>query len=1483
MLFVKTGFERFNDAPLTPIVISQFNQWNLMDFSIVINLPAFCGLKDFEALLKKWYSKSKSASIQKVEFDFSILEWIGTLQTSLLYGWITEIARESPRKVSIKTGEKPSRGCGYLASFSFFTQLTRCGVSVPPILISEGASFFGFFHTFSTSNELTLYEEALLANENKSKLWPHSSDLALVKDDTLKDILLRELVDNGFIHGEGLNVRFVASEFPSDPNRKAHRILNRLDGRAYVEVVTSDSGQGILNKLTVPKGYEPDVIVSSHSLTESERTIAYAFEFSSTGDEVGRQARINNLLQGGGKDIEFVASGLWYVMRLAKKYAAQILVRTGTILVSLDCTGKKVVVESIQNQVHIPGTHIVFRCPRDSQPIAARTQMPLTTSTVRQVTAVALAGIREQTSSDAEFILRALEKIETQLAKRIGEAITVILFDGLCVDHKAFSLLVMSIGAMERRGRPLLLAGLRRELLDSAQEEWRRIHSSSWKNQSGLRHAVTHQGVGMIGEDLISFGNFGDDAQPESTTIKKHANSHVGFVISEDDALAYYEKSLVAVLEERFDKPPIRHVGDENVRYYLIEKKYYTLEFFELAKLERETATYVYAESWLSFVLQQQKVGVVFVIAEPLFGLAKNTANKLPGCKWFYATEGNDLSSFIQSILAKTRGKKLMLLTDVICRANQFQRYLSKTGSLDEIILGCLIDGRSCEEKHNYLSIDRTNQPSPVHIFSAMRHPIQTIDNLPSGVDFRSIRIVDPITHRPTSYDCLDKPHFSPNDILKYAVQSKAMFHGHFEFQGKHYQDFIFFKRLFPFITNDLYSFWQNALNDLASKCKLDKKDVAAFYLDEKRGWEQIIVEFLATSGVASYSSISRTDLTAPPDSTAPPSQSDPNKISSNKSGLWFILPAITNGETVRLCLEYGRRLTPDFIYVSIILGRLDSARLSFYQNITQYDGIPVTIAVLGHLPLPAAPSASSCSICEIEAHIDRLAARVNNRMELSRVLSERRKKYHLAEITLQSLEKKEATAISETQMERILLRTLIEQAPRNFESRKELTTLLDTMGSNGLHQLIEVVGEDFLSPRLSAETVERVIYTRFDHSREYAANLFATPTSVETEVLITLDLLLGCERLFPNVLPSYFKQILTQAVNHKNQRLVEDMVFCALLNPEKYAMALSDGMSDGVRGELGCRLLADIRDHTWSALDSDSLVEAFVDLFDFLQRSTEWGTTIDILKKSLQAEAMHRSNQGVANTELSEHHFYEINSFFIKGIEPLDGYLSKLQSSGGRQSVCLWQAIQIENPNIEGVVDTMHRTRGDLQSILRTHTATIDDALRLIIDIQYAGGELKRCLERLYTNPIDVKFDIEEIRRNAVWASENFDVIFEISSNQPGLLIGRDDLRKCIFHVVDNVDARVIELIQDEPTSKYRVEFIFGGITQDGKASEMLIRSNIPWDKDLIPSGGMKEFAKICKRYGAVYELDVKDEEGEHQYIRVIFRIMEAKVRHGH
>lgn len=1424
----------------------------------VIAFPETCDLFGFEEFLSRRDSFTLAPNC--VTFDFTRLQWIGILQLSVIFGWIWDL-RHAGKQVAILMPPTISEAAAFLATTSFCYEVQKIGCSLPSSPSTPRPFGLAAFKVFESQEALSAYERALTAPSGPQIHLGSAADAPLIKEGAFRTILLHELGDNTFQHGGGVAVRYAVSVHPASPDRSSHPFLSAFDGRPYLEVVVSDSGRGLLRKDL--RGQMPNDYLPSYALKGNRRvskdaiTAAFAFEFSSTRDPETRRQRLTKMLDSATELTNVVATGLWYVAGLMRHYGGQILVRTGALLVNIDFSNPREpngTLNARSTLRSLRGTHVWIRVPRDARhvtPIKHAVPHPRRFA-LRAKIVVNLEEASIAAPTPAGFIQSAERRIEEALLKAQKERIPVVslLCDGLNVDHKAFSVLLTQIAVTPRRGRALVMLGVKREVLIGAREQWERIQRQRKAENMSMSGLYGHVAFVLVAEDLSEQVIYGDKTLNDSTILTFNDEHGNGFELSVNDVADLYHSALKLALIDFLNRPPVRHPDGY---YYLIEEpKYYTRQFYEIRRVLSSAIARALCMAYFTYLLSKHNVGAIYTIAEPMEELVDAMQGIRAGTKWFKRVTGRETSSFVEAIHQKPPGTKLFVLTDVICTGSEVRRFLVKAPDLNDLVVGCFVDGR--QKQFDYLSIDRQDRSHTVAVESVLRLAIEPIYDIPHGTDPSKILIVDRKTHAPTTYDFIQPPTLLPEELLELAHGCGALRTGHLVFGGKHYTIFIVLAVLVPAMHDRLVNLWDGKLAQF-DRTAVEPQSLVVLYVDEERGWESLVPQYFSTKTNVRCARLSLDELEAPP-----PSREHGNKEKVQE--VWLVLGVMAYGDTASRALEYvSRRFAAQKISVIVLIARMDTTRLSFWQNITSYKSIKVHFDILSYLPVEAYDATTSCPFCNLNARIDVILGLTESYGSLYRLAEARARLFAVSEVQMSNQSVGRPSPQEATAREPCILKSLYRDALRSVTRRKDLDAKLARGGA--IEALLPTFGEDVFSPGLSPHDrvgeLQRILYNSHDALKAHAEALL----SGEAPQPPSIQDLLAISALYPDLLEQYIVRTIRRALLRNNQALCEDLTFLALLRPSVSSGLVLDAVAWEPSDEWARQLKADIVAFPhW--IRANRAVEAYLDLVWLLKRSTPWNEKLAAL--GLAVKVGDHTDEQIATL---------YRSLYGDGIRRVFALISQLKVSDitdNRGS--LWSALRVVAPNVDNTVERLTVTCDKLRNLVfyKDSADIRDQRLATISNLVDEGKALREQLELLYLNPIDVQRALQR-PDGTIPLSNLIKISILVDPGAVSVLTSLEDLKMSLLAVLENAERCVSEMETDEADSYWlEVKFLGGG---NGSEGVMTIRDNLPWKSAIQPTGGLQQFADYCLRYSAIHTFNPVSDD-QYLRIRVQYRTMD-------
>ncbi len=308
----------------------------------------------FEQILNECYRATRLKKTAKVKFDFSNVTWCDIFALSLLSLWILEL--KSQNKEIIFKFPIDSDVYNFLIDYRFkefldnkkIEQENTGTVKTPPKRTEKNAPYFPL--TFLTEESFKRILEDLYYGNRLKIVLNDIKDAEIVDKGAIRDIVLKELGDNIFLHGNGRFAHIIMTKFGSDTPEKAklwaESILNRVSelekpffqklyGQPFLALVISDKGDGI-HRTLVNSYRDDDVIHIKKDKPTQCDILEYAFLYHSTRRPIGeRIGAIKKIISNEAKDFP-PPTGLYRLKEVVREFHGFLYLRSGSSIICYD-------------------------------------------------------------------------------------------------------------------------------------------------------------------------------------------------------------------------------------------------------------------------------------------------------------------------------------------------------------------------------------------------------------------------------------------------------------------------------------------------------------------------------------------------------------------------------------------------------------------------------------------------------------------------------------------------------------------------------------------------------------------------------------------------------------------------------------------------------------------------------------------------------------------------------------------------------------------------------------------------------------------------------------------------------------------------------------------------------------------------------------------------------------------------------------------
>ncbi len=926
-----------------------------------IELPPRVTLAVIERVLRKNFASSVEAS--SVEVDASQVEWIGYYPATVLFSWLAPIAlQQVPVSLKLPSHERLSKQLRTtLIDSGIATQLEEYGVRVVPPWPSNPPR--GIPLTVPNSRENVPVDLSSRCTNLIERLRPDAALVPIIQQ--LFDVVVFELLDNAFEHGEGRLVHYgvnIATSSGPDPanqtrpDRGVSQGFMRVypKGTPYAEIYVGDLGPGIEHTAPdPPEGYVPP-FSTTRSLTKEQARIAYAFEFSTTRDQGRRAKKFQELLDASGNpQLNAVATGLFGVYALLRATRGQLIVRTPTTIIGVDSLDRRskprassLAPSDISALASLPGTHYLLRIPLvildEAEPRTRGIDLPLGDTDFLDLFQTQLAP--------AERLQAALVQLDAHLMARRSTRGTTVLMPALpTLPARAEAVFSTALLALNVDQRALVWSTPKFEHFAPPPSG----ASSSWMSLPGPPVLVGN----MLSNRFVQLRQQNAD----SPFVSLDRETHEQFT-------KLYAAAVAAVVRKTICRPEIRQHGES----FLFEGQYYTETYFNVAKaFDDPNLTYLAAE-WIlarldTEVLIAHSIGI-HPVADAVADLSKAyLGRQLVVIKTSSVPYGPTLLKDLFSVL----GKRVSILTDVICTGHRLRELLEFLTGSRLSKLYAIVDARNTPSVSSLVA--KTREGTVVFDPDAIVHeqiPTYADDPPPrrrtAGHPERVV-VIDKRTHSPTLYVRPETPALPLLDLLQHLASIPDVLHlGHLSYQDEHFTAFMDFPKLFDSLRQRILD-WILEQMAFVSRTADYPWTVALFDPDDSLHW--IRDQVGSSQYKPTLKSVKYDDLRAP----FPPRATSDIVDEPERNHWLLVMPAASSGDSERMFIEFASRFRPRSILLLCVVSRFKPQQLDFHTGITRYRDAQFRMACFTHFPVSGSKGDGSCPRCRLFERVSRL------------------------------------------------------------------------------------------------------------------------------------------------------------------------------------------------------------------------------------------------------------------------------------------------------------------------------------------------------------------------------------------------------------------------------------------------------------------------------------------------------------------------------
>lgn len=1399
----------------------------------------FLNFQEIEYGLSEHYHESIKQ--RSLELDLGSVEWISILSVCTLFTWCREVLAKTGTVILFPPAGRSFASYVFNAA-NLLPPLESLGVKVVRDSRYSARDYharLAAFNVFNNPEEVTKHIRALSDQEN-AQLLLHASELPeIVNSGDFARTALRELLENSFTHGASPDPHYGVIEVePSRTPRKEHPVFSGFDSQAYLEICVADfSMSDIVDTLRdfLPEDYEPrGHRVFKKPLTTEQRCLFYAFEYKSTSKPERRKEKILRLLRDSSSEVQSIATGLYDVSALARYYEGQVIFRVKGLVGTIDYSRSRLrprlyISDRVRRRklIQLQGSMVLLRVPSQTiateRVISAPPKLPTKREPISSIKLTVIprlnnARTRDDVTAALELEGEYLEELDKPVPRAVtlGEAKTeliAILLDGLNLGSKAFGALLMLLARAPRRKQGLIIVVDDSVKVSLAEEQWARCKDDTgslggWSRLPSLVVASDSNAATTV---------FGAEEHPEATRVDGSSLYFTGIGLELE-----LPEVLLEIRRKRLEKSLMAPSVCHQDSLYLIESAYYTPYFFEVRKLlanESSRRTLIY---WLQGMIQRLRPSSILINVDFLHDMVEELRLSESGRS--IRIVGIEDSNPVKAVLATSaqREDRICVLLDVMCTGRFINEFLDIVPAPARVSIISLVDARASER--SFIPISRSEGTVDIPVFSLLRHPISVLLDRPESTDIREIVVVDPVTHSPTKYPIPERSELEIGDFLRAAERSGGLAGGHFLYGQQHYVYFFSFSTIFREIRSDLEVFFLEGARELIGQPGVEAHRVRPFCLDENSGLFEVFVEALRDTDFPVPEVIEKKDLVAPPVKGV-----EPNDV------VWFVLPAMTTGKTLRRAIEYAQALNTKHVRVDVIVARIEPDRHLFYQNLRRYVEMTLRVRFLCSLPLLAYPE-SRCPICALRERFSGILGALGHGHPSLRKLIEER----LADLmpvpakSAEHLGLEATSVVYEGLWLEALTRKEFEASDRDPSTRSKLMRSLEE--KEEVEALVAAVGREPTARVFSRDRSSRILYS--PQKIEVACKSWCARGTHDRRVFERQ--LRGFGQLTPEALREGLPQLFTRYRN--DSHFMAALLSEAVRKPDLYFDAV-ETCEPSEDGDLA-NAHHDLREYLRRGASGEMAAPLFAlhEVRWHLARSTAWGMTLEMLRIKL----------GLGSGDLqSVRDAYD--RFVRDGFNDAERRLNVARACG-----TLWHRL----PNYWGKIEKQWKRVAE--SVKELETAIGMDDLESLGDlhgsslfskIRYIEGEARtliKDIDRIALRAGPAMTKVRELSEQSPRTRGSFEVIVDPSC--PAIAMDEDDFIELILLILENAVERDSSGIST-----------FSFLPVEASPLVLLtVTQQEPWVLTNNLEGGFARMRDILTHYGSTLGLELEASEGE-------------------
>ncbi len=1050
---------------------------NANDSLLSILFPEEVTEMSFEHVLADCYKKTFSATAEIITFDFANVLWCGVFELSIISLWMLDLSDQG-KSVDFKF-PKDHDAKKFLATYGFNSfletnQFATSGSLLSMVQISGEfrpifpLTFFKGTDYKNVISDLTLERryEAVLKTVIKAQI---------VKTGVIRDVVLKELIDNIRIHSNTMRSNIIMTKFrsssPSRASRYEESFFNRLRGGAYLTLVISDSGKGIHKKLT--DAYKKDDILPLRMRSRNPKhndILQYSFLSHSTSRSLEeRIGDIHKVLASEDWNLP-PDTGLFRLKEVVREFRGLLYVRSGSSILSYDFLSDP--------DREIPKSNIDFKQKRKTEILGTQFKLHFPIETPqRQVTLVPqyrtkdvnknrqyshlpiqqfLPKIGETDFRQESIIIQKFcDKFDSLILSHPAKTIVIDFENTSVLSSKAIHFILYKAIQKQTNATTAIAVNLGSSFQEPDQKRFKEIHKNVVHFQPLCVVAKTQirSFLGLSKSEASLLLDLVKAQNAQSLEMKELAGRFIHLFELDAYSDCYQFSHSIEEINRfvRLSKKNQILIAIETPEVFkrnqkvLLPSKMYCEGYFEVRRLLENDFTFNNIVSWVVYWMLDLKLDFVISISGQMGEIADMAIKRI-----FEAT-GNTIrhvnlqtpvsnEELIGLVFKLRRGEKGIVFSEVTGSTKTLKSVLRNCQKGEIIKVLTLVDAVEINEDE----IEQNGKK--IKIESVFKHPLTYSPFLRPNWQYSDVSLVDPITHfliPPFEFgDPLwksvqqltktvgdERIEVSSNDFFDECIIPENLFcEGHFSNGNTH---LIYYFDIPKLAIKFGYEISEVIAKNMPHILNLiDQKPTHVIYLEKNPGVDELARHLcLQFEGSIPY----------PISSDVLDSEIGEFSPSSNMKTVVVIDDALVSGETMLKIYDLVERLGASNILAIALINRGHEHVLRRFKKITGYGNVEIQFLYLADARI-LNYSVNDCPVCLRIEGLTKAKKAIDDEFFSKFIENEFSR---LVEIPVSEAENQ--FRLTTSSKESLVLRWKLELAKDpNFPAiRKELTTIL--------------------------------------------------------------------------------------------------------------------------------------------------------------------------------------------------------------------------------------------------------------------------------------------------------------------------------------------------------------------------------------------------------------------------------------------------------